>query len=279
MKAHETIVSKIHEFLPLREAQISAFTDSMLLRDTSDGACGLASCLYIEWKGKVYALSCHHVLAESRKYISGAKRLQKNVIDESDTQGVRPFKLIAENDTLDLALFSLEGLDISTIPKSAYELSDNAIDSQLAAENLQTVSFIHAVAGFGAKGTQYEDGLVYMSLPIYSAYGPIVEVSENLIVADFAEKELIELNEKDFPKLKDFQPTQGTRDLSGMSGSGLWVIGGDRFVLLGILLGPTEDNDPETEHKIRFTPIWKVGSWLESLPKDPTASKRMESNG
>jgi hypothetical protein len=268
---HEGIKNEVCSFLPLRESQISAFTDSMLLRNSSDGACGLASCIYIEWSGGLYALSCHHVLAEERDYIAGAKQLKSQRIAEAGTHEVRPFRLIASDPALDLAVFSIEGLDISSLPKSAYQLSNNRIDLKSASKNLGTVSFIGGVPGLMARGTQYNDGLVFMSLPSYSGYGPITEVTENQVVADFAEKELIELNDKDFPELKDLQPTGGARDLSGMSGSGLWVIDDDHFVLLGILLGPVRDNDPKDEHRIRFTPIWKVISWLKTIELTPNS--------
>lgn len=261
----DAIKQEIEAFLPLRESQITAFTDSMLLRNTQTGACGLASCIYVEWNGTPYAISCHHVLEEKREYIAGAKRVTGKTIDEEDSHAVAPLSLIGSDKSLDLALFDLNGLTLSSIPKQAHPLAQSRIDFERAKRNLQTVAFIHAVPGFGSRGIQYEDGLVFMQSPIYSAYGPIVEVSEDLIVADFAERELGELNVKDFPHLRDFTPTGGARDLSGMSGSGLWVFCTGGFALAGVLLGPEKNNDPKSQHLIRFTPIWKLVQWLEYL--------------
>ena len=261
----DAIKREIEPFLPLRELQITAFTDSMLLRNTETGACGQASCLFIEWKGTAYAVSCHHTLAELQEYIVGAKRLKGKAIKEDDTHEVAPLRLLGSDETLDLALFDLNGLTLLNIPKRAYSLSESRIDLKTTTKHLGGGAFIHGVPGFGTRGTQYDDGLVFLKCPIYSAYGPIVEVYEDLIVADFAEMELSELNDKDFPYLKDLEPTGGTRNLSGMSGSGLWVICNGGFVLLGILLGPTEDNRAKIEHRIRFTPVWKLIKWLEQL--------------
>jgi len=261
----ETIKCEIAEYLPLRDSQLTSHTDSVLLRDKTTGKCGLGSCVYIEWKGLPYAVSCHHVLNANREYFTGAKRLTKPMIEEGDSHAVPPLHLIDSNKTVDLALFDLNGLSLPTIPKQSYSLGENQISLKKTEQNLGTAAFIHGVPGFSARVFQYPDGSVYADIPVYSAWGPIVEVSGEAIVVDFAEREVSELNDKDFPHLKDLKPTGGTRDLGGMSGSGLWVIGGDRFHLAGILLGPAEENQPETQHLIRFTPVWRLIGWLEGL--------------
>lgn len=261
----EAIKRQIALFLPRREAEMGGFTDSVLLRSLDNGACGLASCLYVEWKGRAYAISCHHALAEGREYIAGARRLQGATIDEGGSNEVAPLSLLASDSALDLALFDLNGLGLPSIPKRAYPLAENGFTSTTTAGIIRCVAFIHAVPGFAMRGFQYPDELVFSQFPIYSAYGPIVDVSDEVIVADFAEVELIELESDAFPHLADFTPNGGTRDLSGMSGSGLWVISEDRFQLIGVLLGTDSRNDPQNQHLIRFTPIWKVVAWLESL--------------
>lgn len=269
----EAIKREIAPFLPRREEEMGAFTDSMLLRDTKTGACGMASCLYIEWERRFYAVSCHHVLSEGREYIAGAKRLRGATIDEEDSHAVAPLQLIHWDADLDLALFDLNGLSLPSIPKQAYPVAESRFNLEKTKENLSCVAFIHAVPGFAAKGTQYpQDGLVFMECPIYSAYGPLVDATDAVVVADFAEVEMSELNVADFPHLRDFTPSGGTRDLSGISGSGLWVICEERFQLLGVFLGSDPRNDPTTQHLIRFTPIWKVLSWLESLELSTSAA-------
>lgn len=269
----EKIKQEIEPYLALRDEQMGVFTDSMLLRNTETGACGLASCTYIEWSGRAYALSCHHVLAEQREYLAGAKRLSGGTIDEAGSQEVAPLIPVQSDKGLDLALFDLNGLALPSIPKQAYPLADSQLNLEKAQKNLRCVSFIHAAPGFATRGHQYpQDGLVFMQCPIYSAYGPILEATDDVIVADFAEAELNELNAEVFPHLRDFTPNGGTRNLSGMSGSGLWVICDGRFKLLGVLLGLDLRNDPATQHLIRFTPIWQVTAWLESLDLDEGAN-------
>lgn len=262
----DSIEQEVARFLPLRESQIEPFTDSVLRRDVESGACGMASCIYVDWEGTTYALSCRHFLREGSEYYTGAKLVGSGPMKEGDFNEIAPLELLHSDADFDLSLFGLNGLALASIPKQAYPLKAKPLTLEEAQQSLRCVSFIHAVPGFAAKGTQYpQDGLVFMQRPIYSAYGPILEVTESLIVGDFAEKKLLERNEKDFPHLKDVEPTGGTRDLSGMSGSGLWVVCEDGFRLLGILLGAAKDNQPDIEHRIRFTPIWKVIDWLDSL--------------
>lgn len=260
-----TIQREIERYLPLREEQMGSFTDSILIRNTVTGACGLASCTYVEWRGTPYAVSCHHILREGHEYISGARRISGSRIDEEDSHEVAPLTFINSDADLDLSVFDLNRLHLDSVPKRAYDINADDFSLDRISRNLQCVSFIHGVPGFSNQGIQYHDGLVFMSSPVYSAYGPIVEVTNDLIVGDFAETECIELNTAAFPQLNGFEPNRGTRNLSGMSGSGLWVISSESFAFLGTLIGEAQGNNRISEHRIRFTPVWKLREWLASV--------------
>ncbi len=75
--------------------------------------------------------------------------------------------------------------------------------------------------------------------------------------------ELLLHNTEVFPQLKEMGVSGASRDLSGMSGSGLWVADVDRIFLAGILTGPASGKiaDPE----IRFTPVWVLRTLLEEV--------------
>jgi hypothetical protein len=66
-----------------------------------------------------------------------------------------------------------------------------------------------------------------------------------------------------FPELADVQINGKSRDLSGTSGSGLWIVRKDRIHLAGILRGPASGmvGDPD----IRFTPVWLLREFLKAV--------------
>lgn len=256
---------EIEELLPFRESQIGAHTDLLLVRDQITGACSQASCLYVTFQGNEYEVSCDHVLKPNADYFTGAKRLVNPRIDEGDSHGVPPIRLIGSSASMDLAVFDRSGLDLQKVPATSYDLDANPITFECAARNENVLSFIYGVAGFAAEGLQCPDGLVFVNAPIYTAHGPIKSVNEDLIVGDFAEAELVALNAKHFPKIADFKPTGGARHLGGMSGSGLWVHADERFHLAGVLLGADSEFDRTKEHLIRFTPVWRLKEWLKEV--------------
>lgn len=260
----KAIHAEMLELFPLRNSQICIYTDTLLVRNTDSGACGLGSCIYIEWRGQNYALTCSHVLKPDHEYFAGAKRLNGR-LDEEPDHAVPPLKVIDRDSILDIALLNIDALDLAAIPVECYEIAACQSDLNRVLKNRDTAALICAVPGFATRGTQYVDGVVYLSAPILSAYGPIVDATDNKIVADFAEKELIECDTKSFPQLAELQLTGGTRHLGGMSGSGLWVYNGSRFELLGMLLGLDDKNDPKHEHRIKFLPIWKIKAWLQKI--------------
>lgn len=260
----EETKTRIEPLLALRESQIGLFTDTVLKVDKTSGQVGQASCVYINWENKIYALSCQHILKPNCIYYSGAKKVDVSAT-HFEAHNVPALNLVASNENLDLALFDLNGLDISSIPRSAYDILGVTFSRESVQKNLTCVSFIHGVPGFASSVIELSKGQVYMEAPIYSAYGPLVSVTDDVVVADFAEADLLEVDTKTYPQLKGFQASGGARDLRGMSGSGLWVPRATSFKLLGILLGRDPSTDPSSQHKIRFTPIWKVVEWLEKI--------------
>jgi hypothetical protein len=116
-------------------------------------------------------------------------------------------------------------------------------------------SFIYGVLGKQTSGFVYPDGLAYMEVITYSGLGPIVEVTENLVVTDHAEKQSLREGEPVISRIKNIVPTGGYRDISGCSGSGLWIMTTEP-ILVGILCRPrAADSD---KHLIEFTPVWHL---------------------
>lgn len=261
-----SIKEEILNLLPLRDGQIGIYTDTVLIRDKSSGKCGLGSCIYIMWSGEQYAITCAHCVPDGSECIAGAKRLEKAQLPTKAEHSVAPLKLIKKDEGLDLALMKVEGIDLNSVPAECYAIEDNHINFDLLSRSgVGAVSFIHGVPGFLTSGDQCPDGVVFLSAPIYSAHGPIIEITETKIIADFAEKECVEANTKAYPKIAHVKLTGGARGLGGMSGSGLWGFDGKRFQLLGMLLGKEAGNNDETEHKIKFLPIWKIKAWIAKV--------------
>lgn len=250
-----------------QESQVGPFVDFLLVRNVETGACGQASCLHVSFQGKDYAVTCHHVLKPKAEYYTGPHRLATDQITEEDDKkpGIPPLRLVADSVELDLALFEQPGLDLPSIPKRSYPLSEGIITFEQAEKNKGTVGYIYGVPGFATRGFQYPDETVYLSTPIYRAYGPIVSVEAKRITADFAERKLLELHTREAPQLEAFQVSGGARDLGGMSGSGLWVHDGQRFHLAGVLKGREPGSCTLNTHTIEFTPIWSVVQWIKSV--------------
>jgi hypothetical protein len=256
-----TIQEQAGNLLQFRESQILCHTDIVIVRETTTGKCGQASCLFLRCNNMEYAVSCAHILKPGSEYFTGAKRLNTDRIPEGVYNEVAPLKLVNESRSDDLAVFTHDGLKVSRIPKEHYTVEHSPVDYEAMIKNIGTLSFILGAPGAFTQGIQYPDGLVYVEADLYSAYGPIVSVDENRIIADFAERELVSINERS-ERLKDFVPTGGARDLGGMSGSGLWVYATNRFHLAGVLRGRETGSDPMNSHRIEFTPIWKLRALL-----------------
>jgi hypothetical protein len=266
-----TIQEQANNLLQFMESQILCHTDIVLIREMTTGQCGQASCIFVSYHGMKYAVSCRHILKPNSECFTGARRVQTDQIPDGAYNDVPPLKLARQSQPDDLAIFTHDGLRASEIPKVHYAADHLTVNYGAMIKNVRPCSFILGAPGAFTRGTQWkEDGLVYLEADLYTAYGPIVSVTENRIVANFAETELIYLNENS-KRMQGFVPTEGARDLSGMSGSGLWVYATNRFHLAGILIGRVKGSDTTSAHLIEFSPIWKVRELLISVLPDQTS--------
>ncbi len=241
-------------------------TDTLIRFDDSGTLVGLGSCLYVLSRDgkRSIGVTCNHVLKDGTKYFVGAERLDKPMIPRSELHEVPAVKVIQRFPQHDLAFFDLDGIDLSVAKKSAIDLSSaSAITSELLRRNLSNAMVIFGVPGYLAEFTKVDSSSIYAELPIYTALGPLVDVDEDSLIGDFTEKKLLFANTAAFPKLEGDQATVGSRDLSGMSGSGGWIKSIDGIRVIGILARPKEAT--ESRHVIQFVPIWKVISSLNEI--------------
>jgi hypothetical protein len=121
------------------------------------------------------------------------------------------------------------------------------------------------ITGIWAAESQYEqvgDAMLFDPFA-YTAKGEIVAVDEHEIAARFEEHEVVVWDEAEREKANKITPEGASRNLKGMSGSGLWIpVDGGGIAFAGILKGPkTEIGDPD----IVFTPVWTIARRLAGL--------------
>lgn len=169
---------------------------------------------------------------------------------------------VSRSEPFDLAIFQHDDDVSQNSPNHWYELSKSSIFSEQS-DLVDLLSYIHGVWGESSSMYQHPlSGLLDYFLQSYTGFGPIIEVSGKEIIADFAEKEFVEEPSEEVKKrIPDFELSGGVRDISGCSGSGLWVHTKEGVRLLGILLGRKEGRSDE--HLIRFTPVWKLIEFVE----------------
>lgn len=242
----------------------SKYTDVLLVLNITGKLCGFGSCIHIRTCGRILTVSCNHVAYPSSVYFSGPERLKKDIITDEDISRICKIKLIKRYDKYDLAVFDSSNLKLEDNGKFRYDLDKSRkITFEVAKKNVDSICFIYGILGSKTRVYNYPDGMNYMQLPIYTGIGPLVSVANDKVIADFAEKEMYELNVEHFPQLEGLYPTGGSRDISGASGSGLWIQFGDEILLIGILLGPKEASSGK--HLIRFTPIWIIQDLVREL--------------
>lgn len=210
-------------------------------------------------------VTCEHVINKGQERYCGAGRLERpSVPDNPKQHAVGPAKLVATNVGADLALLKNGSISYSGSQKTYYDLNrSNFVSENHMQSQLGTASFILGYWGEMGRAYAYEDGLFYLEAPLYSAIGPLCKVNVNELLANIAEKEVLFKNVKDFPQIAPHVPSGGARDLSGISGSGLWMMTQGRPVLVGIVLG--RSHGTADQHLIRVTPIWVLRDWMNSL--------------
>ena len=264
-KQGKTMVDKkeLDAIANLAMKEVPNYIQSIVIRKKDDSL-NLATCTYVEIRSKVVAVTCAHVVKSASQVWTGLPISEQSRITEKDIKKSTASKIISSDDSIDLTLIEGTKIEFDSINKKAYnfEKSDN-ISLESTLKNLNTFSCFCGLWGKKAAVAPYEDGVVYAEFPLYFAFGPIRSVQESLIICDFAEQEQIINNTDKFSQLKDMKLTGGGRDLSGTSGSGLWIHNGENFLLIGILLGP--EPSKKDEQLIRFTPVWKLRDFLNSI--------------
>ena len=144
-----------------------------------------------------------------------------------------PASILKQDTEHDLAVLDTQTIDFAIAQKEPFALATSALITQTFLEQqLGVLSFI-----WGAWGSKVEVVLtgqsVYVEVPIYSNGGSIKTVTPTTITAEFKEEEAQVLNDALFPQLRNTSISAVSRDLSGMSGSGLWLAGEARTLRIG----------------------------------------------
>jgi len=242
---------------------IPKYIHSIVLRGNDDFP-KLGTCTYITIRNKTIGVTCAHVIHDTSHVWAGLPVLKRPLMVEEDIKFSEATKVEAIENSIDIALLDCTSIDFNSIQKEPYCFDNSeSISFESTLKNLNTFSCFIGLWGKKTMLAPFNDGVVYAEFPLYFACGPIKSVQENLIICDFAEQEQIVNNSDKFSQLKDVKLTGGGRDLSGTSGSGLWIHNGENFILIGILLGP--EPSKKYEQLIRFTPIWKLRDFLNSI--------------
>src|ERR1700733_3807145 len=206
-----------------------------------------ASGVNVSWQGKSCVLTCHHVI-KADPFVP-VRNLASNTPRQSPDfkQFQKAATVSCSDKTIDLAL--LHDPDRSDLPNGAiYDLSwSEGVTRELLARNLGALTAFCGAWNEPSDVTPLGADQIFGSTVLYAACGPLVEVSDDLLFADFREETVFRENRQDFPDQlagKSFGRGKA-RSLDGVSGTGLWIRFGGRWVLAGILLGPKgEIGDP-----------------------------------
>ena len=234
--------------------------------DVPDGASkmlGGGSCVFVRHGNRLLGLTCAHVVDRPGKCYLVPPRLEQPNLRGAIPDKRMPFELTAADAGADLAVFDIEADDLAA-GKTLYSLSES---DWLTFEVLQSaIGALSFMCGAWGKETDYvklNDKQCFVSTPLYFARGPIVKVDQHVIVSDFSEHEIEQLNTRGFPQLKDVKVAGGSRDLSGTSGSALWVYEKGKLCLAGTLRQP--EDGIMANPRIEFTPVWVIRDWLASV--------------
>jgi len=229
-------------------------------RSTGHTVVSAGSGLYVRYADDSLVLTCWHV-------IKGLPYVVVPSLKTNTPMGAKPVEngpalYVDHSADLDLAIFKLPP-EQTLEDKTYYSLTDSsAVTFDRVSRNFGSLAVMCGAWGKMSDFLQLRKGALFVSTPLYIGGGPIVSATDNEIVVSFNERGQIFKNVADFEQLSGVSATGASRDLSGTSGSGLWVWLDKKWVLAGVLVGPrTAVGDPE----IRFRPIWKAREWLSSL--------------
>jgi hypothetical protein len=240
------------------------YTGLVLTRSLAlDGSwrCGAASCVYVQFGSWHLAVTCRHVEAKSDLWYVNAPAIGATLHDLASMPASSPSWPLAVWTDADIAFFNA---DPKVVRANSRAFVDLKAGTELTRDKLpKSASAI--ITGIWAAQSQYEKARDFVLFDpfAYTAKGEIVDVQEHEIMARFEEHEVVVWNEAERQKANKIKPKGASRDLKGMSGSGLWVPDGkDGVILAGILKGAKKDaGDPN----IVFTPIWTIARRLAGL--------------
>lgn len=223
--------------------------------------CGAASSVYMRCGGHYFAVTCRHVEAQTDMWYVNSSAIEPTLDKLASMPGSVPsWPQVVWTDA-DIAFFQA---DPKTVEANKRAFVDVKSGDVLTREKLQVATSV-IITGIWAAESRYEqvfDAMLFDPFP-YTALGEITEIGEHEITARFEEHEVAIWNEAERQRSHKITPKGASRNLKGMSGSGLWVQAEDGGVILaGILKGPkTEVGDPD----IVFTPIWTIVRRLVGL--------------
>lgn len=236
---------------------------------------GIGSCVHLLYKGRNFIVTCDHVAKERCIYFTNPKGIATPCVPEGQHTLVSGLPLLERSKPHDLAIFDGADLPMEQHGKTRFDLAKSAVVTHALLSDTKhngLASFIYGVFGEQTSGIVYPDGLAYIEVITYSGLGPIVEVTEDMIVTDHAEKQNLLEGKPLIARIKNIVPTGGYRDISGCSGSGLWIMKTEP-ILAGILCRPRVANSDK--HLIEFTPVWHLLKLLdEILANKPTEGTR-----
>lgn len=232
--------------------------------------CGCASCVYIEYRGRRFSITCDHVTREASALYDLAIAPSDKPTPFGPVTSQSQAILLRRDTEHDLTVLDAQMANFVVAQKKPFPLETSDFISKEWLEQQ------HGLASFICGTWGVETLLIpmgqnrYVEKTFYSAGGPIKTVTSSTIIAVFEEKELLSRNDQVLPHLRGIRISGGSRDLSGMSGSGLWLLDENSIHLAGILTGPAsgEIADPE----LRFTPVWVLCDLLQQVVDEPKSS-------
>jgi len=169
---------------------------------------------------------------------------------------VPPVDVVSRSNPHDLAVLDTSELPLTKHGKNRYDLKKSSV---VRYESLKGKEGLAAyIYGTWAKHTpvhDYEDGVSYSEIVVFSSIGPIIDISKDVITVDITEKDVLAVNQSANIPDEDKIPSGGSRDISGCSGCGLWIMCKEP-ILAGTLVGPIVATS--TKHTTRCTPIWRT---------------------
>ena len=223
--------------------------------------CGAASSVYVQFGDHHFAVTCRHVEANSDLWYVNAAAIEPTRKGLESMPGSEPsWPQVVWTDA-DIAFFQADPKRVEANGRAFLDLKAGPV---LSREKLkpQTSAIITGIWAAESQFEPHSDAMLFDPFA-YTAKGEVVAVEEHEITARFEEHEVVVWDESEREKANKIKPEGASRNLKGMSGSGLWIpVNGGEVALAGILRGPkTEIGDPE----ILFTPVWTIVRRLAGL--------------